>query len=188
MRQDRHASDASAPQGASATGRDSEQSRGITGKMWLTRRDCGRLAGLALTLGVARAAGTMPAGSASGLLALRGFDPVSYFLPGGPAPGSADHESSWRGRVWRFANARNRATFGRDPEVYAPRLGGFDPAGILEERLVDADPLVFALVEARLYLFRDAARRARCLAEPTLLRQAEALWPRLGRLLDAAPE
>jgi hypothetical protein len=86
---------------------------------------------------------------------------------------------SWGGRVWRFASSANREAFRDDPAVYAPRLGGYDAAGILEGRLVDADPLVFAVIGDRLYLFRDGARRARFLADPGLAGQAEAAWPGL---------
>lgn len=148
--------------------------------MWLTRRNV-----LAVALAAAR-----PAGAADGL-ALRGFDAVSYFLPEGPQAGSPAHELAWRGRGWRFASAANRAAFARDPEVYAPRLGGHDPVGVLEGRLVDADPLVFARLEGRLYLFRDSDRRDRLIArlagEPDLIARAERLWPTLDRLQDGEP-
>ena len=122
------------------------------------------------------------------LLTLNGFDPVSYFLEGGPQAGLARFELSWGGQVWRFSSGANRAAFRDDPPAYAPRLGGYDAAGILDGRLVDADPLVFAVIDERLYLFRDAGRRARFLAEPGLARQAEAAWPAVRRLQDVPPD
>ena len=118
------------------------------------------------------------------LLGLRGFDPVSYFLDAGPQSGSDRFELSWGGRVWRFASGANRAAFAEDPVVYAPRLSGYDAAGVLDGRVVDADPAVFAVIGERLYLFRDAERRARFLADPSLARTAEARWPTLRGLLD----
>lgn len=152
--------------------------------MWLTRRNL--LLAAAAVPPRARAAPAVPE-----RLALRGFDAVSYFLPEGPQAGSPAHEFAWRGRGWRFASGANRAAFARDPEIYAPRLGGHDAVGVLEGRLVDADPLVFALFEGRLYLFRDSERRARLVAglaeEPGLIARAETLWPGLDRLRDGAP-
>lgn len=121
-------------------------------------------------------------------LALNGFDPVSFFMPDGPQAGSTKFETEWNGRAWRFALEANRAAFLRNPTVYAPRLGGFDAAGILDHRLVDADPTQFAVLEGRIYLFRDAERRARFVAEPDLVRQAEAIWPTLGHLLEDPEE
>ena len=143
---------------------------------------------LTVLLGIGRPGHAEPAGTRIALLTLNGFDPVSYFLEGGPAAGSARFELSWGGRVWRFANGANREAFRDDPAAYAPRLGGYDGAGILEGRLVDADPLVFAVIGERLYLFRDAARRARFLADPGSAARAEAAWPSLQEVpLTDAP-
>lgn len=110
-------------------------------------------------------------------LALRGFDAVSYRLGPAPLPGSEAHEFTWSGLVWRFESAANRAAFARAPDAYAPRLGGFDPEGVAAGRLVEADPLVAAMSDDRLYLFRDAERRSR--ADTTLVDAAEARWPQL---------
>ncbi|WP_375463205.1 YHS domain-containing (seleno)protein [uncultured Methylobacterium sp.] len=150
--------------------------------MWLTRRDL-PLLGL-IGLADPSAAGPILPGA----LALSGFDPVSCFLPDGPRAGLPRFELAHRGRTWRFASAANRAAFVREPETYAPRLGGHDAAGILDGRLVDADPLVFAVIAGRLYLFRDAGRRARFLADAALVDRAEALWPGLRRLTEGGPE
>ncbi|SDN28112.1 hypothetical protein SAMN05216360_10757 [Methylobacterium phyllostachyos] len=173
--------------------------------MWLTRPDpapralhrpglAGALAvcaALALTGPAAGDPAGGPAGSLAGttiaLLTLNGFDPVSYFLEGGPLAGTGRFELTWGGYVWRFANGANREAFRDHPVAYAPRLGGYDAAGVLEGRLVDADPLIFAVIGERLYLFRDAGRRARFLTEPGLAGRAEAAWPGLQGLLDRPP-
>lgn len=167
--------------------------------MWLTRPDPAaralhyapryaprraRAAAVCAVLMLARPAMGEPIGAPIALLTLNGFDPVSYFLPGGPLPGTGRFELTWGGRVWRFAGSANREAFRDDPTTYAPRLGGYDAAGILEGRLVDADPLVFAVIGDRLYLFRDAGRRARFLADPGLAGQAESAWPGLRDQAD----
>ncbi|WP_279356881.1 YHS domain-containing (seleno)protein [Methylobacterium indicum] len=157
------------------------------GKIWLTRR--GLLSLLPAAALVAPASAEIPLGvpslyAADPLtgLALRGYDPVSYRLGSEPVSGSDAHDYVWSGLVWRFASAANRGAFARAPEVYAPRLGGCDPEGIVAGRLVEADPLMASLYGDRLYLFRDAERRRR--AGPELLDAAEARWPDLRR--DAA--
>ncbi len=159
---------------------------GETRKMGLTVRErggwCGRLA-LLLVL-AASTVRAEPGPLRIELLALRGYDPVSYFMPEGPQPGLPRFETEWGGRAWRFALGANRTAFQRDPAVYAPRLGGYDAAGILEHRIVEADPAVFAILDGRLYLFRNGERRARFLTDPALAKSAEAIWPDLTRLLD----
>nr|WP_276592728.1 MULTISPECIES: YHS domain-containing (seleno)protein [unclassified Methylobacterium] len=166
--------------------------------MWLTRPDPAarspacltsrrtRVLAVCAALMLARPAAGESVGAPIVLLTLNGFDPVSYFLADGPRAGTGRFELTWGGRVWRFASSANREAFRDDPATYAPRLGGYDAAGILEGRLVDADPLVFAVIGNRLYLFRDAGRRARFLADPGLVGQAEAAWPGLRDQPDAA--
>ena len=113
------------------------------GNMWLTRRHCLMLGVLAMSPAGSGVAATPPMRSPDAL-ALRGFDAVSYFIEDGqgPAPGRTMFEFGWQGCAWRFASAANREAFRRHPDAYAPRLRGFDPVGILEGRLVDADPLI----------------------------------------------
>lgn len=162
--------------------------------MWLTRRQClaslgvAGLASLTTPVASSRAATSW---RAPGTIALQGFDAVSYFVDEGrgPNPGQARFELGWRSRSWRFASAPNLDAFQRDPEVYAPRLGGFDPVGILEGRLVETDPQHFALLRGagpdRLYLFRHALNRAGMLDRTSLFSEAEARWPLLRALTDA---
>lgn len=108
-------------------------------------------------------------------LAVGGFDPVSYFL-GAPRPGEAGREVIYKGAVWRFAGEANREAFRRDPESYAPRIGGHDPVAMAQGRPAAGDAAFFAVVDERLYLFRDETSRQRFLAETDLAPQAEARW------------
>jgi YHS domain-containing protein len=112
-------------------------------------------------------------------LALDGFDPVTYFLQGTPQAGRVEHEILWGGVAWRFASAANKAAFRSDPQVYAPRLGGHDPEGMLRGQLVDAQPSIFAVRPSGLYVFHDEEARRRFLADESLFDQAESAWAAL---------
>ena len=112
---------------------------------------------------------------------LSGFDPVSYFSEPAPVAGREGIELIWGGLAWRFGSRANREAFARDPEVYAPRIGGYDPSAAAEGRLVAGDPAVFAVRDGRLYVFRDKGSRTRFLADPALAEKAEARWPALRR-------
>jgi YHS domain-containing protein len=120
--------------------------------------------------------------------ALGGFDPVTFFLGAVPRAGSADFELIWNGVAWRFVSEANREAFRRDPGVYAPRLGGHDAQGIGEGRLSPADPVLFVVRDARLYLFRSEASRRAFEADAAAHLRAEARWKDLARAFDRGDE
>ena len=85
-------------------------------------------------------------------LAIKGYDPVAYFTPGRPTPGSPDITWDWDGARWQFAEATNRELFQRDPEAYAPQYGGYCALGMTVGNRGEADPEVWAIVDGKLYL------------------------------------
>ena len=72
-------------------------------------------------------------------LAISGFDPVAYFTEGKALFGRAEFELM-EGSVWRFNNEGNRGAFEKNPEVYAPQFGGYDPVAIGRGRSVQGIP------------------------------------------------
>lgn len=58
-------------------------------------------------------------------LAIKGYDPVAYFVDGRPIKGKKEFEIQWSDAKWRFANAEHRDLFKSDPEKYAPQYGGY---------------------------------------------------------------
>jgi YHS domain-containing protein len=109
-------------------------------------------------------------------LALDGFDPVSYFLEEGQNVGKAEFQVLWQGVSWRFASEANRQIFLDSPELYAPQLGGHASEGLLNERLIEADPRLYAVHANRLYLFRSESARQAFLANPALFQKARQGW------------
>ena len=116
-------------------------------------------------------------------VALYGFDPVSYFLDEGPKPGLAEHEIIWRGVAWRFASAANREAFLRDPDIYAPRFGGYDATAVAQGLTVRANPWLAVVRDGGLFLFRTDNGRARFMADESLAEKAEERWAGLQSAL-----
>ena len=111
-------------------------------------------------------------------LAISGFDPVAYFTEGKALFGRAEFELNLEGSVWRFNNEGNRGAFEKNPEVYAPRFGGYDPVAIGRGRSVQGHPLIWAVAGQRLYLFYSEQTRASFLADPgRIIDTAERKWP-----------
>jgi hypothetical protein len=99
--------------------------------------------------GIAALAGDAPR------LAIKGYDPVAYFTPGKPLPGSPDISYDWDGARWQFADAAHRELFQRDPDAYAPQYGGYCMLGMATGNRGDINPEVWAIVDGKLYLTYD---------------------------------
>jgi YHS domain-containing protein len=111
-------------------------------------------------------------------LAISGVDPVSYFTHAAPLYGRTDTEYSYGGVVWLFRNTGDKAAFTAHPDVYMPRYGGYDPVAVGRGVAVAGNPLVWAMVGERVYLFYDEKSRARFLDNPTdAIGTADDKWP-----------
>ena len=80
-------------------------------------------------------------------LAIKGYDPVAYFTPGQPLPGSPDISYDWDGARWQFADNAHRELFIRDPDAYAPRYGGYCALGMTTGNHGEVDPEAWAIVD-----------------------------------------
>jgi hypothetical protein len=110
-------------------------------------------------------------------LALYGIDPVGFYTNKKPTEGREQFEFRYSGVIWRFENEGNRAAFIKDPAVYAPRYGGFDPVGVGRGVATPGYPSLWSVVENRLYLFYTAEAQKIFLADPRAAdAAAEARW------------
>jgi hypothetical protein len=118
-------------------------------------------------------------------LAIFGYDPVAYFTDSRPVAGKADYELSFGDVVWRFRSAGNRAAFSAHPEIYQPRYGGYDPVSIARGVAVPGNPLLWLVVEERLYLFYTEAARDEFAASPdTAMSAADGRWQEVRQELS----
>ncbi|HWM81534.1 MAG TPA: YHS domain-containing (seleno)protein [Pseudolabrys sp.] len=117
-------------------------------------------------------------------LAISGYDPVAYFTEARAVAGLPSLECGYAGTVWRFHNAGNRAAFVRDPDVYMPHYGGYDPVAVARGASVPGHPQVWLVVDQRLYFFYDTKARADFAADPArYVRVAEERWPQVREQL-----
>ena len=117
--------------------------------------------------------------------AIRGFDPVSYFINGKPAPGVAAYEYNWAGTVWRFSTeAKQSCLWQPAPLCMLRSLMGIDAIAIAEGRIVEADLFTFAIVDGRLFFFRTDQRRKTFLDDTDLAVRSLAAWPKTSLQLS----
>ncbi len=104
---------------------------------------------------------SMPAraqGTAEPAPALRGMDVVSYFQPSGPVKGQPAWRHDFDGARYLFASAQNRAAFVADPDRWLPQFDGLCTAGLSKGFIGQSDPMVWKIVNDKLYLFSTAER------------------------------
>src|SRR2546423_3233974 len=82
-------------------------------------------------------------------VALKGYDPVSYFTKGRPEKGSAEFAAAFDGATYWFRNAEHRARFVADPDRYAPQFSGFCAINISRGQKYEADPEAWAIADGK---------------------------------------
>lgn len=94
-------------------------------------------------------------------IALKGYDPVSYFPEGGSSPtvGSAEHTVHRSGVTYRFASAKNAEFFEQNPARYEPMFGGWCAWAMARDQRVGIDPRSYSIVAGHLFLFYDVSKR-----------------------------
>jgi hypothetical protein len=118
-------------------------------------------------------------------LAIDGYDPVAFFTEGKATPGSGKLELRYDSVVWRFCNSGNRAAFAERPDVYMPQYGGYDPVAIARGVAVPGNPDLWTIVEDHLFLFYNAAQRAKFLNDSArFIATASRKWPDVRGGLD----
>ncbi len=78
----------------------------------------------ALFCGAAAAQNASPI-NAGPRVALKGYDPVSYFTDGKPEKGSAEFTFAFDDTTYWFKSAEHATKFAADPEHYAPQFDGY---------------------------------------------------------------
>jgi hypothetical protein len=115
-----------------------------------------------------------------GGVAIKGYDPVAYFLQGQPVKGSKALAFVWQDATWLFSSAEHRDLFARDPAAYAPQFGGYCAWAVSQGYTANIDPAAWKIVAGKLYLNYDAEVQARWAQDiPGFIAEAEKNWPGL---------
>ena len=85
-------------------------------------------------------------------VALKGYDPVSYFTDMKPEMGMSDISYKWGGATWQFTSKDQMKMFKENPSKYAPQYGGYCAYAITKNKLVPADPAIWTMENGMLYL------------------------------------
>lgn len=110
--------------------------------------------------------------------AIRGYDPVAYFVESRPIKGDRKFSLQYRGVEWRFANAANRDRFAAAPERFAPQYGGYCAWAVAQGYTASVDPDAWRIVDGKLYLNYSAGVQRRWSEDIAgNIRKADGNWP-----------
>jgi YHS domain-containing protein len=117
-------------------------------------------------------------------LAIKGYDPVAYFLQNQAVKGKKELAVSYQGILYYFSSLENKEAFKAAPFKYEPEYGGWCAYAMGNSgEKVSVDPETFKILNGRLYLFynryftntlKDWNKN-----EPTLKKNADINWPKL---------
>jgi YHS domain-containing protein len=105
-------------------------------------------------------------------LAIKGYDPVAYFVEGRAIKGTASLVRDFDDSRYHFSSAKNRELFAANPARYLPQFAGLCAAGLADGRVVESDPTAFVVRDGKLYLFQGLKGIERVKADPSLLARA----------------
>ncbi|MET0528080.1 MAG: YHS domain-containing (seleno)protein [Microvirga sp.] len=90
-------------------------------------------------------------------LAIKGYDPVAYFVMGRPMRGLPEIQHEWDEQRYYFVSAEHRELFKADPIRYAPQFGNFCAMALAMGELDEANPENWLISDGRLYIFGKPA-------------------------------
>jgi YHS domain-containing protein len=113
-------------------------------------------------------------------LAIRGYDPVAYFIENKAVEGSKNFEFEWKDATWRFSSQENLTKFKADPESFAPQYGGYCAYAVAKNSTASIDPTQFSIVDGKLYLNYNKKIQQQWLKDQaSFIEQADKNWPSL---------
>jgi len=86
-------------------------------------------------------------------IAIKGYDPVSYFISEEPKEGKENLTYEYEGSTYQFVSQENLDTFKADPAKYAPAYGGWCAYAVGNGYTADANPKTYKILDGKLLLF-----------------------------------
>ena len=88
-------------------------------------------------------------------IAIRGYDPVSYFTKKKAVVGDKAFSYTWKDSNWYFSSEENKALFEAHPEKYSPQYGGCCAFAVSKGFTAYSNPNSMQLLDGKLYFSGD---------------------------------
>jgi YHS domain-containing protein len=110
--------------------------------------------------------------------AIKGYDPVAYFIDGRAMEGSKEFKYDWKGASWFFSSEENLNTFRVNPGSYAPQYGGYCAYAVSQGYTYRTNPEAWKIVDGKLYLnYSQNIRKKWEANQKEFIKLANENWP-----------
>jgi YHS domain-containing protein len=114
--------------------------------------------------------------------AIKGYDPVAYFMQKNAVKGKSRFSFSWKGRLWMFSSQENLDLFKTAPEKYAPQYEGYCAFGCSESHLAIASPRAWTIINNKLYFnYSKKYKKIWLVNADTRITTADLYWAALSQ-------
>jgi YHS domain-containing protein len=118
-------------------------------------------------------------------VAIKGTDPVAYFIEEQAVKGNPQFSYEWAGTTWWFKSVKNRDLFIEEPDKYAPQYGGFCAWAVSNNYTASIDPEAWTIVEGKLYLNYNKNIQNKWTKKMTEnILKADSNWPNIAAQLE----
>jgi YHS domain-containing protein len=112
--------------------------------------------------------------------AIRGFDPVAFFVEGKAVIGDDKIYYEWKDARWLFSSNANMESFKNDPEKYAPQYGGYCAFGMADGHKAPTDTDTWTIIDNKLYFnYNKKVKEIWSKDSKGYIEKADVNWPGL---------
>lgn len=110
--------------------------------------------------------------------AIKGYDPVAFFMESKPVMGQDSLMLQWNGAAWYFASRKNLEAFKMDPGHYAPQYGGYCAYGTAQGHKAPTQVETWTILDGKLYFnYNQKVKEVWSKDRPGMIKKADQNWP-----------
>jgi len=114
--------------------------------------------------------------------AIKGYDPVAFFVDSKAVKGSKEFTHEWNGATWHFVSKNNKDLFVVNPEKYAPQYGGYCAYGTAGGHKAPTETDTWTIVDNKLYFnYNQKVKTLWNKDQAGLIKKADEQWPKIKK-------
>ena len=115
-------------------------------------------------------------------VAIKGYDPVAYFVSSKAQKGKKEISHLHAGNTWQFTNETNKKAFIANPVAYIPQYGGHCAYAASKNSIAPVDPKAWEIRNNKLYLNYSIRIHRKWLPKAAAnIVKGDANWPALAK-------